>query len=177
MTRFKIILCCLFLALPILCGCGQSASSPSGGGAAGGSAAQEKFLLQDEPADGRDVIAAREVAKDGDEIVIVGRVGGSVDPWVADRAAFSIVDRSLIPCSEREGDTCPTPWDYCCDLDKLPQSKALIKLVDDRGQLVATDARKLLPIRELQTVVVRGTAQVDDAGNLSVLASGVFLKP
>jgi len=42
--------------------------------------------------------------------------------------------------------------------------------------LVKADARKLLNVRELSTVVVAGKAQRDDAGNLTVLASGVFVK-
>lgn len=38
------------------------------------------------------------------------------------------------------------------------------------------DARKLLNVKELSTVVVKGEAQRDEAGNLTVLASGVYVK-
>ncbi len=38
------------------------------------------------------------------------------------------------------------------------------------------DAKRLLDLKELSTVVVKGKAQRDDAGNLTVLASGVYLK-
>ena len=38
------------------------------------------------------------------------------------------------------------------------------------------DARELLHVKELFTVVVQGTTQRDDAGNLTVLASGVYVK-
>ena len=38
------------------------------------------------------------------------------------------------------------------------------------------DARKLLDVKELSTVVVQGKAQRDDAGNLTVLATGVYVK-
>ncbi|MDP6554629.1 MAG: hypothetical protein QGF59_06925 [Pirellulaceae bacterium] len=38
------------------------------------------------------------------------------------------------------------------------------------------DARELLKVKELSTVVVKGKAQRDDAGNLTVVASGVFMK-
>ena len=37
-------------------------------------------------------------------------------------------------------------------------------------------ARQLLDVKELSTVVVAGKAQRDDAGNLTVLASGVYVK-
>lgn len=38
------------------------------------------------------------------------------------------------------------------------------------------DARELLKVKELSTVVVKGKAQRDDAGNLTILASGVYVK-
>ena len=42
--------------------------------------------------------------------------------------------------------------------------------------MVKEDARKLLDVKELSTVVVQGKAQRDDAGNLTVLATGVYVK-
>ena len=68
-----------------------------------------KYLLNSEPDDAMDVIKVRKEAKDDENIVIVGRIGGSENPWVEGRAAFSIVDPSLKPCE----DGCPKPWDYC----------------------------------------------------------------
>ena len=135
-----------------------------------------RFLLTVEPGDAGDVIKVREEAGDGDDIVIVGRIGGSENPWVDGRAAFSIVDGSLKACSDIPGDNCPVPWDYCCETPKLPNATALIKIVDDNGDLVKANAKDLLGVRELSTVVVKGKAKRDDAGNLTVLASGVFVK-
>ncbi|MDB5337963.1 MAG: hypothetical protein JWN70_3582, partial [Planctomycetaceae bacterium] len=70
-----------------------------------------------------------------------------------------------------------TPWDYCCDTDQLPKSKATVKFVDAQGKTLTTDARQLLGIKELQTVVVKGQAKRDEAGNLTVIASSLFIKP
>ena len=53
----------------------------------------------------------------------------------------------------------------------------MVKFVDENGKSVETDARELLGVKELQTVVVTGKAQRDDAGNLTVLASGLFVRP
>lgn len=83
---------------------------------------------------------------------------------------------ALKPCNEKDDDACPTPWDYCCDVDDLPANKAMVKVVDGSGNTVATDARKLLGLKELQTVVVRGRAKGDEAGNLTVLADGIFVR-
>lgn len=136
-----------------------------------------KLMLPAPPEASQTVIGAREVAKDGDELVITGRIGGSLEPWVEGRAAFQIVDASLTPCSEKTGDSCPTPWDYCCDTDRLPKSMALVKFVDGAGKTIDTDARSLFGVRELQTVVIKGRAQRDEAGNLTVLARELFAQP
>jgi hypothetical protein len=106
----------------------------------------------------------------------VGRIGGDENPWIDGRAAFSIVDGSLKACSDIPGDKCEKPWDYCCETHKLPTSTALIKVVDEDGSLVKVDAKVLLGLKELSTVVVKGKAKRDDAGNLTVLATGVYVK-
>jgi hypothetical protein len=170
---------CLLVALIVsVAGCAANAPEESEGPIASERTSIDgaAYFLESEPADALDVIAAREAAEDEDEVVVVGRVGGSADPWVEGRAAFSIVDRSLKACSDIEGDDCPLPWDYCCETEKLPSATALVKVVDPAGKLVGADARQLLNVRELQTVVVRGRAARDDAGNLTVLATGVFVK-
>lgn len=161
----------ILVACVALVGCSQdsetSTSTPIDG---------TKFLLTSEPSDALDVITVREAAKDGDDVVIVGRIGGSGDPWVSDRAAFSIVDNSLKACSDIPGDECPQPWDYCCETHKLPTATALIKFVDESGSLVKAGAKELFGVKELSTVVVQGKAKRDEAGNLTVLATGVFVK-
>jgi hypothetical protein len=135
-----------------------------------------KYLLTAEPADAKSVQATRKDSKDGDDITLVGRIGGSESPFVSGRASFTIVDTKLVPCSERPGDSCPTPWDYCCDAADLPTSTAAIKIVDDSGATLPVDAKTGFGLKELQTIVVKGKAKRDEAGNLSVLASGIFVK-
>ena len=71
-------------------GCSQesgktAAPTPSAGGL--------KYILGQEPPKANDVIGARETAKSGEPVVVVGRIGGSANPWIENRAAFSIVDR------------------------------------------------------------------------------------
>lgn len=134
------------------------------------------FLLSEEPSTAATVIEARENSRDGDEIVLVGRIGGSANPWVEGRAAFSIVDQSLKACSDIPGDQCEKPWDYCCETHKLPASTAFVKFVGENGRPLNADARELLDLKELQTVVVRGKARRDEAGNLTVLADGLFVR-
>ncbi len=134
------------------------------------------YVLSDEPAEAKGIINARKTAKDGDTVVVVGRIGGSTNPWIENRAAFNIVDSSLKACSDIAGDSCPVPWDYCCETHKLPTSTALVKIVDDQGKLVEEDARSLLGVKELTTVVLQGKAQRDPSGNLTILADSVFIQ-
>lgn len=135
-----------------------------------------KYLLAAEPEGATDVIKLREEAQDQDDVVIVGRIGGSGNPWIDGRAAFWIVDVSLKACSDIPGDNCAKPWDYCCETSTLPKATALVKVIDQNGEIVKAEAKDLLNVQELSTVVVQGKAQRDDAGNLTVLASGVYVK-
>lgn len=161
-----------FVGLAIVVGCTQSPTEESStGGAAGG-----EYFLDQAPAGAQDVIAARETVQDGAEVVLTGRIGGSVDPWIANRAAFTVVDNSLQACSDIPGDQCETPWDYCCRTPELPTATALVKFVDADGTIVPVDAKKLLTVKELDRVVVHGTAARDDDGNLTVLADGLFIE-
>lgn len=179
----KSLMCQMMLlagAAILTAGCGNSASPPQSGNVAeqppAAPTATTEILLTTEPVGAKEVIKARESAKDDEEIVVVGRIGGSENPWVDGRAAFSIVDNSLKACSDIPGDGCEKPWDYCCETDKLPTAMALIKVVDEKGNLINEDAKKMLNLKELQTVVVKGKAKRDDTGNLTVLANGIFVR-
>lgn len=167
------ILSCLLVSL-ICAGCGSVDSTTSQSQAPSSDAA--KYFLKDEPAGAQSVAAAKKDAKDGDEITLVGRIGGSDAPFVEGRASFTVVDTSLIPCNERPGDTCDKPWDYCCDTDKLPGSTATVKLVDNDGATLPLDPKNELALKELQTIVVKGKAKRDEAGNLLVLAPAIYVR-
>ncbi len=164
----------LVLAGLLAAGCGKEEAAAPGSGA---SADGAKYLLTAEPAGAKGVLETRKEAKDGDEVVLVGRIGGSKKPWVEGRAGFWIVDASFKACNEKADDDCTTPWDYCCDPpEELAKAKATVKVVDDNGQTVPVDARQLLGVKELNTVVVKGRAKRDDKGNLTILASGLFVR-
>lgn len=153
-------------------GCSQEAETKTPSVAVDSS----KYLLTSEPEGAQDVIAVRESAQDQDEVVVVGRIGGSENPWIDGRTAFTIVDPSLQACSDIPGDQCEKPWDYCCATDKLPGATALIKVVDENGDLIKADAREALKLTELQTVVVKGKASRDENGNLTVLANSLYVR-
>ena len=161
-------------SLAILTGCSDSEvaqnseTSPTG-------TPDSRYVVTSEPADAMPVGEARESVKDNQEVTLVGTIGGSTEPFVDGLSAFTIVDPKVPYCSPDEG--CPTPWDYCCTQDQVKNNIATVKVVDESGSPVSGDARELLGVKELSTVVVEGIAERDDEGNLTVAATRVFVRP
>ena len=160
----RLTLIAVFMSVSaLMVGCGKS---PSSGGAG------SIYLTTTEPAGAVGVAAAK--GGTDESITVVGRIGGSEKPFVEGLAAFTIVDPQIEPCGKEEG--CPTPWDYCCAQDKMKDNLATVKVVDAKGAPVSGDAKELLKVKELSTVVVQGKRQSDAEGNLTILASKVFVK-
>jgi hypothetical protein len=133
-----------------------------------------RYVVSTEPSGAIAVGDARQSVQDKDEIVLVGRVGGSSNPFVDGIAAFTIVDLKVPHCAADEG--CPTPWDYCCTQDQVKGNIAMVKVVDEQGKPVAEDARQLLGVEALDAVVIHGKATRDADGNLALLADQVFVR-
>lgn len=136
---------------------------------------KSEYVVDSEPTGAIPVGEARLSVKDDESVTLVGLIGGSSKPFVDGLAAFTIVDAKVPYCAPDEG--CPTPWDYCCETDAVKDNIATIKIVDDAGKPVASDARELLNVKELSTVVVQGKASRDEQGNLTVAATMVFVRP
>lgn len=179
MKQFVFVCAILGLAAIVTSSCQKQNDDRTASSVAnkGGIPEGSPYLLASEPAGAKGVLNVKQAAKDGDDVLIVGRIGGQRDPFVKDRASFTIVDPSLKPCNERPDDDCKTPWDYCCESsDDLAKASVLVKVVDERGATVQTNARELLGVEPLHTVVVRGKAKRDADGNLIVLASRLHIR-
>jgi len=165
----SIIMCVTIIGLT---GCGSSETptdpqTPSG----------VQYILTAEPAEAINVGEFRESAVNGEDVVVIGRIGGDANPWIDGTAAFLITDTSLVPCNERPGDNCKIPWDYCCDRNTLKDMKVMVKIVDDSGGVVPVDAKMLLGVEELQYVTVTGRTEKDEDGTLRILASKIHIRP
>ena len=156
------------LLLATLAGCSNGTSNTS-------TIDGSQYQLSSEPSGAIQVLELRSTAANDDTVVVVGRIGGA-QPWVEGLSAFTLVDSSLMACNEIEGDDCKTPWDYCCE-PNLATKQTLIKVVNQQGQPLEVGARKLLKLKELQTVVVQGKVKLDASGNMSILASGIYIRP
>ena len=157
----------LLAALPAA-GCGGAGESQ------GAALEGERYLLSAEPADAQGVGELVQSAAGGEEVVVVGRIGGS-NSWVEGRAAFLIADLGPADCDEGAAEPCPISDDCCPEGAAAPRT--LVRLVDGQGRPLASDARRLLGVREHQTVVVRGRAERDDAGNVSIAAEALYVRP
>lgn len=104
--------------------------------------------------------------------MVVGRVGGGINPWIAGRAAFVIVDTTTADSCEKDG----CEEGCTCHAEELAQSTAIVKFVDGEGNILPVDARELLNLQEKQTVVVRGVAKRTGDNNLSIVASGIYVR-
>lgn len=161
------------LGVLICAGCGGSDVADTSDTPAS-QAKRSRYVLATEPSDAVPVGTARQSNQSAQEMTLVGTIGGSTEPFVEGLVAFTIVDPKVPYCAAEEG--CPTPWDYCCTQDQVKDNIATVKLVDPSGSLVAGDARELLGVRELSTVVVQGTATRDEQGNLTMAANKIFVR-
>ena len=164
-----------------LAACGGDEAAPAGGGGKAPPAATGSLpaglLLAASPGEAVDVGALKATAKEGDTVVVRGRIGG-VPPFIAGIAAMTIADRKLVPCSEMSmEDGCKTPWDYCCaPQDELTANTATVQVVGADGRPLRADltAAGLAP---LSTVVVTGkVGPRPDPKVLVIDAVGIFVE-
>lgn len=128
-------------------------------------------MLAQEPAGAKNVAEVRQHGTDGEEVVVAGWVGGSLEPIIKGRAAFTMVDLGLPPLE------CTTkPYSYCCmPKEVLLPNLIMVKFVDGDGKTILKDARELLGIKEGCIVVVRGHLECSEDGTVnSIVANGLF---
>lgn len=139
-------------------------------------AQRSRFLLTAEPEGAVGVLDARDASPHGGPVVLVGRIGGTQQPWVLGKAAFVIVDPTCGADVEHShhgpDDNCP----FCAQKKPQSESLAIVQFHDQRGQLLALDAKELFELGEDQTVVVKGEAKVNELGTLVVMASGIYVR-
>jgi hypothetical protein len=158
------LVCSLLLAL----GCGQSATEPPAS-----VAAPSKFQLASEPEGALEVLDAKDQAKDGEPVVVVGRVGGGVNPWVDGRAAFLMIDTRVRPSCDEEAH-CTSDCAGCAK--EMLEASTMVKFLGHDGKVLPVDARKLLGVEEQATIIVQGVTSRDKTGNLSIAAEGIFVR-
>lgn len=163
-------------ALAALTGCGgsgdkEAAMSPE-------QAQLDRFFLESKPAE--PISVAQMVAnpvEDGTDVTVIGKIGGAVDPFGNNFAVFFLADEGIYFCDEMPEDSCPTPWDACCeDPDKLAKSRILVQLTDESGEPLEFSLLGVNGLSGLDTIVVRGTAVGASEGAPTIHADGIFIQ-
>ncbi len=117
----------------------------------------------------KDIVAN---GKDGEAVLVAGRVGGNADVFVPGRAAFLIADLSLKDCYDMT-DECKQPWDYCCEDPAALKTGTLA--VECRGgeRVLAQEVRGFHTLDHGRDVVIRGVVKRSAAGSLVLMAVGI----
>lgn len=181
MNRMMVWLAVGSMATVALVGCDGRKSEPAAAGtAAPGGSLPADLILTEAPGDGVDavdVVKAKETAGEGDEVVIQGRIGGRVEPFVHDRAIFQLVDTSIPTCAEKGSDGCPTPWDYCCEpKDQVTAKSATVQVVGNDGKPLAVDLEKASKLAPMDKIIVRGkVAAKPNEATMIVNADSIYI--
>ena len=122
------------------------------------------------------------------EVAMVGQVGGLANPWeetqpefpFASRfAIFFLADPQAVAEHAEEGHA-HAPGEECtfCAAHAEENSElfAMVRLVDENNKPLPVDVRELFDVKENDTVVVQGSAQIVEGGMLIVKASGVYVR-
>ncbi len=155
----------LFL-LPLLAACSQE---PAGPDAPPASDALARFVVTADPGPALGVVAAKQKGAQ-QRVVVEGRVHDVTKGF----AILKLMDASLDYCGQIDkSDTCPTPWDYCCDSkeDRLANS-LLVEMRGPDGRPLTTPSLPNLRLCDLAKVT--GELVEDEHGNLVLVADGLY---
>ena len=164
------------VTLIIIFGCRDSKESKAD--ATSGNKLPEAIFLADAPnKEVSNVSTLKATAKEGDTVAIKVVVGGRDKIYVPNRAVFTVIDAKLNnPCTS-EGDSCPTPWDYCCTPaeEKLP-NMATVQIVGDDNRPLAVDLSFVENLKPLNTLIVLGTiGPRENKETLLINADGIYI--
>jgi hypothetical protein len=185
----------LFAALAIAATC---ATLPFAAGRQDAADHRETLRLTEEPKDAQQVLAVQKEfvaarskpkAPETRDVVISGQIGGMPNvwpelhphfPWYEGQASFFLVDSKIASQFAAHakqhggGHNCA----FCQALaEKNAHAIAVVNFVDEKGEIIRTDARELLGLKENQTVVIRGKAKLLGGSMLVIDADGVYTRP
>ncbi|MGJ8677131.1 MAG: hypothetical protein ACSHX0_06420 [Akkermansiaceae bacterium] len=143
------------------------------------SSALETILVSTMPESAESISQIRQSVEVGKDVTLSGKVMGSMEPFIEDRAMVLLGDPAIITsCDLRPGDNCPTPWDVCCDdHDAITASIATIQVLGEDGKPLKQGLKGVNGIKELSNLVVTGTiAEGSNSDNLLINAKSIFVQ-
>jgi hypothetical protein len=139
----------------------------------------DSLFLASAPADAKQIKATKPTLKKGDKVVLIGRIAGSVTPFVSNRASFTLADTALKACGEENPeDHCKTPWDFCCEPREVVTANTVtVQVVDAEGRPLKTGLEGVKGLKNLATVTAVATVATAEGGAVVVNATGLYVKP
>lgn len=140
--------------------------------------ALEKFFTEEALPEAQSIHVARTTAKPGDEVTLKGELMGRGKVFVDGRAAFILGDpEKLTTCDKMPGDSCPTPWDACCDSKELKRiGIASIQILGEDGRVLSGELKGTKGLKELSTVTLTGVVDESSTGeNFVINASKIHV--
>jgi len=118
------------------------------------------------------VVEATAKVQSGDRVAVQGKVKDFVDG----QAVFTIADISMKDCKQN-GESCPTPWDYCCETkETITKNTATVAVVGTGKAPIKAGLKGVNGVDHLVTITAEGIVRKDKAGNLMVLAEKIHVK-
>lgn len=126
------------------------------------------------PAGGTTIILARQTAKEGQTVVVQGRVGGLAQPFVDGRAVFLVVDPQALVCSPGCG---VKPGQVCAEtLKAIMASSATVQVTDPQGRPLKVGLQGKSGLQPNAEVVVRGTVAKLEKNLMLINAQQIHVK-
>lgn len=161
----------LLVSCAVLAGCSSRSEASQAPLAEG-----KRFLLGEEPDNLLGILEFRESGETAsDDLVLLGRIGGGKQTWSPTSAEFMLIDPTYQPPEGKHAcvdDNCP----FCKDKHDTTSATAIVMLTDEQGNVPKVDARRLLPLKDGQLVVVRGPAEINAIGQLVIKARGIHIR-
>lgn len=104
--------------------------------------------------------------------VVVGRIyAGDLEPWDAGKASFLLAELPAEGHGEgHDADNCPF-----CKRRAAQAPTAIVQFLDDRGQIIAHDARQLFGLNKNDVVTVSGQATRGELNTLVLTADALHV--
>jgi hypothetical protein len=163
--RGKLPACLSALSLLLLVGC--SAEDPQI------VALRQGLLMVAEPAAATTIAEAKAAAADKRDVLFIARVAEDEHAAFAPgKASFLVTE--ILP--DKHGSGCKDDCPFCAR-KAAEAPKAAVQFIDESGEPLAVDSRKLLGVRPGDTVIVQGKGEiVPELDMLQVMGERIFVR-
>ncbi|MEM1068919.1 MAG: hypothetical protein AAGG48_23045 [Planctomycetota bacterium] len=135
-----------------------------------------KYLLNVEPADPQTPTRVKESVAEPTRMVVAGRVeAGDIEPFQDGVATFVMTQ---LPDEAHAGGD-PDHVENCpfCQRELRNAPKAIVRILDESGEVMSVDARELLGVSKGDVVVVEGlVTYLEPVNTVQIDAEGIFIR-